>query len=122
MLRGFAVLLLFQLVGESLVFLLGVSIPGPVVGLVLLFAALPVLDRLWMQEAASIDEAAETLLSNLGLFFVPAGVGVVALASILSAQIWALGAVLILSAIITLMLTVWAFILVRKLISVRRRS
>ena len=65
---------------------------------------------------------AETLLSNLGLFFVPAGVGVVALASILSAQIWALGAVLILSAIITLMLTVWAFILVRKLISVRRRS
>ncbi|WP_454289726.1 CidA/LrgA family protein [Rhizobium arsenicireducens] len=122
MLRGFAVLLLFQLVGESLVFLLGVSIPGPVAGLVLLFAALPVLDRLWMQEAASIDEAAETLLSNLGLFFVPAGVGVVALASILSAQIWALGAVLILSAIITLMLTVWAFILVRKLISVRRRS
>lgn len=122
MLRGLAVLLLFQLVGESLVFLLGVSIPGPVAGLVLLFAALPVLDRLWTQVAASIDEAAETLLSNLGLFFVPAGVGVVALASILSAQIWALGAVLILSAIITLMLTVWAFILVRKLISVRRRS
>lgn len=122
MLRGLAVLLLFQLVGESLVFLLGVSIPGPVAGLVLLFAALPVLDRLWPQEAASIDEAAETLLSNLGLFFVPAGVGVVALASILSAQIWGLGAVLILSAIITLMLTVWAFILVRKLISVGRRS
>lgn len=122
MLRGLAVLLLFQLVGESLVFLLGVSIPGPVVGLVLLFAALPVLDRLWRQEAASIDEAAETLLSNLGLFFVPAGVGVVALASILSAQIWALGAVLILSALITLMLTVWAFIMVRKLISVGRWS
>lgn len=122
MLRGLAVLLLFQLVGESLVFLLGVSIPGPVAGLVLLFAALPALDRLWKQDVSSIDEAAETLLSNLGLFFVPAGVGVVALASILSAQIWALGAVLILSAIITLMLTVWAFILVRKLISVRRRS
>ena len=122
MLRGLAVLLLFQLVGESLVFLLGVPIPGPVVGLVLLFAALPVLDRLWTRKAANIDDAAETLLSNLGLFFVPAGVGVVALASILSAQIWALGAVLILSAIITLMLTVWAFILVRKLISVGRRS
>ena len=122
MLRGLAVLLLFQLVGESLVFLLGVSIPGPVVGLVLLFAALPVLDRLWRQEAASIDEAAETLLSNLGLFFVPAGVGVVALASILSAQIWALGFVLGLSAIITLMITVWTFILVRKLISVGHRS
>lgn len=122
MLRGLAVLLLFQLVGESLVFLLGVSIPGPVVGLVLLFAALPVLDRLWRQEAASIDEAAETLLSNLGLFFVPAGVGVVALASILSAQIWALGSVLGLSAIITLMITVWTFILVRKLISVGHRS
>lgn len=94
MLRGLAVLLLFQLVGESLIFLLGVSIPGPVAGLVLLFAALPALDRLWKQDVSSIDEAAETLLSNLGLFFVPAGVGVVALASILSAQIWALGAVL----------------------------
>ena len=122
MLRGLAILLLFQLVGESLVFLLGVSIPGPVVGLVLLFAALPVLDRLWTQKAASIDEAAENLLSNLGLFFVPAGVGVVALASILSAQTWALGAVLILSALITLTLTVWAFIMVGKLSSVGRRS
>ncbi|MGE6743975.1 CidA/LrgA family protein [Allorhizobium pseudoryzae] len=122
MLRGLAVLLLFQLVGESLVFLLGVPIPGPVAGLVLLFAALPVLDRLWTREAASIDEAAETLLSNLGLFFVPAGVGVVALANILSAQIWALSAVLILSAIITLLLTVWTFILFRQLIAVRRGS
>lgn len=55
MLRGLAVLLLFQLVGESLVFLLGVPIPGPVVGLVLLFAALPVLDRLWTRKAANID-------------------------------------------------------------------
>ncbi|OJH52235.1 hypothetical protein ATN81_24825 [Agrobacterium pusense] len=55
MLRGLAVLLLFQLVGESLVFLLGVPIPGPVVGLVLLFAALPVLDRLWTPKAANID-------------------------------------------------------------------
>ena len=122
MLRGLAVLLLFQLVGESLVFLLGVSIPGPVAGLVLLFAALPVLDRLWTREAPNIDGAAETLLSNLGLFFVPAGVGVVALANILSAQVWALSAMLILSAVITLMLTVWAFIMVRKLSSVGRRS
>ena len=55
MLRGLAVLLLFQLVGESLVFLLGVPIPGPVVGFVLLFAALPVLDRLWTRKAANID-------------------------------------------------------------------
>ena len=55
MLRGLAVLLLFQFVGESLVFLLGVPIPGPVVGLVLLFAALPVLDRLWTRKAANID-------------------------------------------------------------------
>jgi len=38
MIKGVALLLLFQLVGESIVFVSGVPLPGPVVGLVLLFA------------------------------------------------------------------------------------
>jgi putative effector of murein hydrolase LrgA (UPF0299 family) len=36
MIRGIAALLLFQLFGESLVFLTGLNIPGPAFGLVLL--------------------------------------------------------------------------------------
>ena len=36
MIRGIAVLLLFQLVGESLVFLTGLTVPGPAVGEVLI--------------------------------------------------------------------------------------
>ena len=122
MLRGLAVLLLFQLLGESLVFLSDLAIPGPVVGLILLSATLPVLQRFRHQEVIHVDQAAQTLLGNLGLFFVPAGVGVVALGGIVGAHAGAIGAVLVLSAIITLATTVWTFILVSRLIAGRRAS
>ena len=40
MIKGIALLLLFQLLGESFMFTSGLPIPGPVVGLVLPFGAM----------------------------------------------------------------------------------
>ncbi|WP_034294964.1 CidA/LrgA family protein [Herbaspirillum sp. RV1423] len=76
MLASFATLLMFQCLGEGITFALRLPIPGPVVGMLLLFFSLvaypPLLDN--------IEAAANELLRHLSLLFVPAGVGIVAAA------------------------------------------
>jgi len=69
-----ATLLAFQLAGETVSRGLGLIVPGPVIGMVLLlgfFIAAP-------KAAAAIQPTAQGLLSHLSLLFVPAGVGIVA--------------------------------------------
>lgn len=119
MIRGIAVLLLFQLLGESLVFLTGLTVPGPAVGLVLLFLALQTAGHLKVATRAPLEHAADGLLANLGLLFVPAGVGVVALRGVVADQAAAIGLVLVLSAIVTLVVTVWTFLLTRRVLGRR---
>jgi len=72
MLGALTVLLVFQLIGEVLVQLAGLPIPGPVIGLLLLFLGLCVRGNL----VAPLHETANGLLQHLSLLFVPAGVGV----------------------------------------------
>ncbi len=71
MLLGVAVLLAYQLVGETLVMLLALPLPGPVAGMLLLLVTLMVRGG-----GAPLGDAANLLLSHLSLLFVPAGVGV----------------------------------------------
>lgn len=84
MVEALTVLLAFQLLGETLAHLLGLSMPGPVIGMALLFLAWPVLPRLQQR----LSTVADTLLANFGLLFVPAGVGVMLHASLIAAW-WA---------------------------------
>lgn len=70
--RGLALLLLLQAIGEALARALSLPFPGPVIGMVML---LPLLGLRWVREPVSA--AAELLLSHLSLLFVPVGVGVV---------------------------------------------
>lgn len=78
-LRGFAWLLVLQSAGELLSHALHLPIPGPVVGMVLLLAALNV-DLVRTPVAACADY----LLSHLSLLFVPVGVGVMTHLNLLS--------------------------------------
>ncbi len=71
-LRGLALLLVLQAVGDGLAHALRLPVPGPVVGMVLLILALRV-ERL----RASVRAIAELLLAHLSLLFVPVGVGVI---------------------------------------------
>ena len=73
-LRGLALLLLLQALGEAITRALALPFPGPVVGMVLLLGALG-----WAPLRAPIAAAAELLLAHLSLLFVPVGVGVVPL-------------------------------------------
>lgn len=72
MLGALTILLVFQLAGEVLVQFTRLPVPGPVVGLLLLFLALCLRGSL----AAPLRDTATGLLQHLSLLFVPAGVGV----------------------------------------------
>ncbi len=74
LLQGLACLLLCQSLGEALALLLrkaGLALPGPVLGMLLLAAALT-----WQRLHAPVATAAGALLAHLSLLFVPVGVGV----------------------------------------------
>ncbi len=68
-----ALILTLQLVGEITVRLLGLPVPGPVLGMLLLFAALAAKGHV----PERLEQLANALLSHLALLFVPAGVGVI---------------------------------------------
>ena len=71
-LRGLALLLVLQVVGDGLAHGLHLPVPGPVLGMVLLMIVLrapPV--------RAAVQAIAQLLLAHLSLLFVPVGVGVV---------------------------------------------
>lgn len=72
MVRGFAILLALQFLGEALSRGFALPIPGNVIGMGLLLVAL----GMKIVRVEWVEEAAELLLSHLALFFVPAGVGV----------------------------------------------
>lgn len=100
MLRGWAVLLVFQLLGEILSRLLRLPVPGPVIGMVLLLAAL---SRVPADE--SLRAVSSGLLSHLSLLFVPAGVGIMLHAHRLVDEWPALAAALLVSTAATIAVT-----------------
>lgn len=80
MMSAIGLLLACQLAGESLTRLFGWPVPGPVLGLVFLFALLLVRDKVWPEavavETSPLGVVCGFLLTNLSLMFVPAGVGI----------------------------------------------
>ena len=119
MIGGFLVLLGCQLVGETLARALGLPIPGPVLGLVLLFLVLEIgtaqgrfdRNRIGTSGAGAVAAA---LLANLGLLFVPAGAGGVQNLDLLAANAAAFGTVLVVSTVLALLATVCVFRAVRR--------
>ncbi|GAA5315910.1 MAG: CidA/LrgA family protein [Candidatus Pelagadaptatus aseana] len=71
MLKAFIVLLLFQLIGETLVDLTGLPIPGPVIGMLLLWIGLHVKNG----ASSELTSLSDNLIRHLSLLFLPAGVG-----------------------------------------------
>lgn len=81
MINGLLWLLLCQLVGEIVVRTTGLPLPGPVVGMVILFALL----QLRKPHAdANVLRTSDALLKHLQLLFIPAGVGVITLLGVIA--------------------------------------
>lgn len=93
-------LLACQLAGETLVTLLGLPLPGPVAGMAILLAGL-----LLFGLPEALGRAADALLANLSLLFVPAGVGVMLHAGLLARDWAAISAALLVSTLATIAVT-----------------
>lgn len=100
-LRGMVWLLVFQSAGELLARGLALPLPGPVIGMVLLLLALR-----WPAVQAPVAECAGFLLSHLSLLFVPVGVGVMTHLSLVSQYGVRMLAVVVLSTLAGLVVTV----------------
>jgi holin-like protein len=72
MLGALTTLLVYQLIGEVLVQAFALPVPGPVIGMLLLFLSLRVKGGI----PKPLRETANGILQHLSLLFVPAGVGV----------------------------------------------
>ena len=73
MLGALTVIVIFQLAGELLAKSLALPLPGPVLGMALLFLTLLVRGKV----SQELRSGTSSLLQHLSLLFVPAGVGVV---------------------------------------------
>ncbi|MDY7538876.1 CidA/LrgA family protein [Undibacterium sp. 5I1] len=72
MIQTFTILLIFQCLGEGVVYVTALPIPGPVVGMLLLFFFLLLKKDLAQKLAPTVQE----FLRHLSLLFIPAGVGI----------------------------------------------
>jgi len=103
LLRGLTWLVVFQLLGTMLNVLFLPMLPGPIIGLVLLFAGLLARGR----ASESLQLAASSLLRYLPLLLVPPAVGVMAYTEAILADFWAIVGVLVISLLISLVFTGW---------------
>src|ERR1700730_17933391 len=94
-------IIVLQLIGEGIVQVSGLPVPGAIIGLVLLYVILVLRGEI-------PDEMSRTsgfLLQNLGVLFVPAGVGVIAYLPMIATQWWSILLVLLVSVCMTIGIT-----------------
>ncbi len=127
MIASLSLILLCQLAGEVIVRGLGLPMPGPVVGLIILLSLLLARDRFALLargplqgggvEGASVEGASHWLLAHLSLLFIPAGVGVVQKLDLLAEHGIAILLILAVSVVITLLVTVATFLFASRLMT-----
>ena len=105
MLPALAALLLCQLAGEAVVRALELPVPGPVIGMVILFALLAAKAPL----PSMMQDTADGILRHLSLLFVPVGVGLVNNLDRLGTDGLKLFLVVIVSTVIALTITALVF-------------
>ena len=125
MIPALAGLLACQLAGEVLVRVLRVPLPGPVAGLVLLFAFL-----VWRGRSRpdpldvippDLGRVGDALLKNLSLLFIPAAVGVVQYLDLLRRYAGPIALSIAISTLLALVVTVATFRLASRLHAFRHR-
>lgn len=124
MIPALFLLLLCQLCGEVLVRALALPLPGPVAGLVLLFAGLAWRGRGDPERAGTVPQdlgaVSDALLRNLSLLFIPAAVGVVQYLALMRTYAVPIAVAIVVSTVLALVVTALVFRLVTRLVALRR--
>lgn len=116
MIHALTLILLCQLAGETVTRLAGWPVPGPVLGMALLFVLMRSSDRL----AEAVAPTGAGILRHLSLLFVPAGVGVVGHLQVLATHGAGVALALIVSTVLALAAGAGAFVLVARLTGGRK--
>jgi putative effector of murein hydrolase LrgA (UPF0299 family) len=103
LLRGLTWLVLCQLLGTALSVLFLPMLPGPIIGLLLMFLLLCVQGKV----SAPIAEASATMLRYLPLLLVPTAVSVVLYLDLLREDLWAVVTAMLLSLLVSFLFTGW---------------
>ncbi|WP_246417709.1 CidA/LrgA family protein [Muricoccus pecuniae] len=117
MIPGAALILLCQLAGEAIAHGTGWPLPGPVLGM--MFLLLLLLGNDLLPEplpTPSVTGAADGILANLSLLFIPAGVGIVGKLDVLAQYGLGLAVALVASTLIGLAVTALVFAGVARLV------
>jgi holin-like protein len=114
-LNAITLLLVLQLAGEIISQSLALPVPGPVIGMLLLFIVLLARSRL----AAQVRETAQNLLQHLSLLFVPAGVGVMLHVRRVTDEWAAILLALVISTVLTIVVTALSIQLIARLLQAR---
>lgn len=127
MIASLSVILICQLIGEVIVRGLRLPLPGPVIGMALLFALLIARDRFKALARGplrdnAVEGTSKGMLAHLSLLFVPAGVGVVQNLDLLAQRGIAIALVLAASVVVTLLVTASTFLVINRLLMRRRRA
>lgn len=101
MLGPLTALLACQLVGEVVARLAGLPVPGPVIGMALMFAALAVRGSI----PEPLGRTSDGLLQHLSLLFVPAGVGVMTQLALVASEGLAISVAVVASTLLTIVVT-----------------
>ena len=108
MLNSIFTIFLFQLVGEFIQKFFEISIPGPVIGLILLLTVLLIKNK-YSNAPTNLENdlmiSCQSLLNYLPLLFIPVGVGVVMHLSLLEENLISVISIIILGTLLTLALT-----------------
>jgi holin-like protein len=110
---AFALLIAAQLIGEVLRRALHLPLPGPVIGMFLLALTLVTVGRRWIQPRPDtgttppLTQLSNGLITNMGLLFVPAGVGIITEMSVLRQAWLPILAGLLVSTVLGLIVTAW---------------
>jgi len=108
MLNSIFTIFLFQLVGEFIQKFFEISIPGPVIGLILLLTVLLIKNK-YSNSPTNLENdlmrSCQSLINYLPLLFIPVGVGVVMHLSLLEENLISVISIIILGTLLTLALT-----------------
>jgi holin-like protein len=101
MIHTLATLLVFQTIGEGFAYAFSLPVPGPVIGMVLLFLYL----LIKKDAAQKLAPVSLELLKHLSLLFIPAGVGIMVHAQRVAAEWVPITVALIVSTVVSIVVT-----------------
>ena len=121
MLKSLFIIFFFQLFGEAIQKFFEISIPGPVIGLILLllFFIFFLKSTSFKKIKKKISETSHQIINYLSLLFVPIGVGVVMHVNYLGDNLFKILAVITIGTLLTLVFT--AFVM-EKIINLQKKN